>query len=174
MADIGLSRNKHLTSHVTTFLLRRELVLEMHTGCTGLDHGLHEFEDVEGATKTSFGVGDDRGEPVGAFLALGMLDLVGPLQRLVDALYYVWHTIRRIEALVGVHLSGQVCIRRYLPATEIDGFEARLHLLHGLVARQSTERRHVRFAMEQIPETLGPQARQRVLNLNRAAQTQHI
>src|SRR5579875_935108 len=159
MADSGLSRNKHLTSHVTTFLLRRELILEMHTGRTSLDHSLHEFEDVEGATKTSFGIGDNRGEPVGAFLALGMLDLVGPLQRLVDALYHMRHTIRRIEALIGVHLPGQVRIRRYLPATEIDGFEARLHLLHGLVARQSTESRHVRLGMEQIPEALGPQAR---------------
>src|SRR5579875_541060 len=174
MADSGLSRNKHLAPHVTTFLLRRELILEMHAGRTGLNHSFHDLEDVERAAKAGFGVGNDGGEPVGTFLALGMLDLVGPLQRLVDALYYVWHTIRRIEALVGVHLPGQVRIRRYLPATEIDGFEARLHLLHGLVACQSTERRHVRLAMEQIPETLGPQARQCVFNLNRTAQTQHI
>ena len=42
----------------------------------------HQFEDVERATETGLGISDYRGEPMDPVPALGVVDLVGPLQRL--------------------------------------------------------------------------------------------
>ena len=68
------------------FFSRGELVLEVHARGARLDHRLHQLEGVERPAEAGLGVGHDRREPVRSPLALGVLDLVGALQRLVDAL----------------------------------------------------------------------------------------
>src|SRR5918998_407779 len=57
------------------------------------------------------GVGEYRGEPVGAVPVLGVVDLVGPLEGLVDPLDHVRNRVGWIEALVRVHLPGEVGVR---------------------------------------------------------------
>jgi hypothetical protein len=60
----------------------------------------------------------------------------------------------------------------HLPAAEVDGFQARLHHLHRLIASQCTQRIHVVILLHQAPQPLGPHAGQGILDLNAAAQTQ--
>ena len=98
------------------------------------DHSFHEFEDVKGTAKAGFRVGYDGCKPVGITIAFGGLNLVCSLQRLVDAFDDVRYAICRIQALIGVHLPGKVCISCDLPSTQIDGLESCFDLLHSLVA----------------------------------------
>src|SRR5919107_245652 len=81
--------------------------------------------------------GDDRREPVDPVLPLGVVDLIRPLQRMVYGLDQPRPAVGGIQALVRIHLAGQVGVRRNLPARQIDGLEPRLDLLHRLVARHS-------------------------------------
>ena len=53
-------------------------------------------------------------------LAFGVRNLVRALQRLVDSLNDCRNTVRRIEALVGIHLPGEIRVRCDLPAAEIN------------------------------------------------------
>src|SRR5690606_41947335 len=62
----------------------------------------------QAAAEPGFRVGDDRRDPVRAVFALGVVDLVGAQQRLVDAAYDGGHAVGWVEALVGVHLPGEV------------------------------------------------------------------
>ncbi len=78
-------RHQHLAAHVAALLLAGELVLEVHAGGARLDHRLHQLEGVERPAEAGLGVGDDRREPVAVILALGVLDLVGAEERVVDA-----------------------------------------------------------------------------------------
>ena len=52
--------------------------------------------------------------PVVVDLALGVLDLVGPLQCLVQALHVHRHAVGRVQALVRVHLAPRVGIACHL------------------------------------------------------------
>ena len=158
-------RQEDLAAHVAALLFRGKLVLEVDAGCAGLDHTLHQLEDVQRAAETGLGVGDYRGEPVDAVLTFGVVDLVCPLQRLVDPLDHVRHAVRRVQTLVRVHLARQVRIRRNLPTGEVDRLQAGLHLLHRLVARQRTESIDVVLAVHQVPEPLRAEPGQRVLDL---------
>jgi hypothetical protein len=108
---------EHLAAQVAALLLAGELVLEVHARGAGLDHGLHQLVGVERAAEAGLGVGHDRREPVAlGRLALGVLDLIGALQRLVDALHHARHAVGRVQALVGVHLAREVRVGRHLPA----------------------------------------------------------
>ncbi len=55
----------------------------MNAGGACLDHCLHQFESVEVAAESGFGVGDERREPVDVsiivivIVAFGVVDLVG-------------------------------------------------------------------------------------------------
>ena len=133
-ADELARRDEHLAAEVAALLLRRELVLEVDAGGAGLDERLHQLECVERATEAGLGVGDDRGEPVRAVLALGGVDLVGAKERAVQALHERRRAVRRIEALVGIRVPGEVRIGGDLPAGEVDRIQARLDHLHGLRA----------------------------------------
>jgi hypothetical protein len=84
-ADELAGRDEHLAAHVAALLLAGELVLEVHARGAGLDHRLHQLVGVERAAEAGLGVGHDRRQPVAPSLALGVLDLVGAQQRLVDA-----------------------------------------------------------------------------------------
>ena len=66
-------------------------------------------------------------------------------------------------------MARVVGIRGHLPAAEVDGFQARLHLLHRLIAGEGAECRHIIFMMQQEPEPLRAQPGQGVLHLERAA-----
>jgi hypothetical protein len=77
---------------------------------------LHQLEGVERAAEAGLGVGDDRREPVVLALALGVLDLVGALQRLVDALDDGGHAVGRGRA-TGRGTSAPAGWRRRRPAS---------------------------------------------------------
>ena len=84
-------------------------------------------------------------------LALGVLDLVGALERAVDAPDDLRDRVRRVEALVRVGLPGGVGVGRDLPAGQVDRLEAGLHHLHGLVPGERAERVHVRLGRGGAP-----------------------
>ena len=92
-----------------------ELVLEVDARGASFDHGLHQLEDVERATETGLGISDYRGEPMDPVPALGVVDLVGPLQRLVDP-DDVRHAVCRIQTLIRIHVPGQVGVGSHLPS----------------------------------------------------------
>ena len=73
------------------------------------------------------------------------MNLIGALQRLVDPFHDRRHAVGRIKALVRIHLSGEIRIRRDLPAAQINRFQSRFHLLHGLVAGERAERGNKRL-----------------------------
>ena len=153
---------------------------------------LHELIAVESAAKSRFGVGDDRHVPIALrqiILRLDTLDLIGAPKRLVDATCELRSRVCRIKRLVGIRFAGRVRVRRYLPACKreasklptrrsltrkVDRLEAGAHHLHRLIARVRAERRHVRLRVYELPELVGAACRQRVFDLDRAAQLEHI
>ncbi len=96
---MGCSRDQNLAAEMAALLFRRELVLEVNARSAGFDEGLHDLESVQRSAETGFCIGDDRREPGvdGQALAFLRLDLVGALQRAVDALGKLRCGIRRIE-----------------------------------------------------------------------------
>jgi hypothetical protein len=69
-----------------------------------------------------------------AVAPFAVIDLIRPLQRLVDALDDVGNGVDRVQALIGIHLAGQVCIGCHLPSAEVNGLQAGAHLLDRLIA----------------------------------------
>jgi hypothetical protein len=153
---------------VAALLLRRELVLEVHTGGSCFDERLHELEGVEGAAEAGLCVCDDRREPVAAVVPLGMLDLIRTEERVVDAPRERGSAAAGVEALVRVDLGSEVRVGCHLPAAQIDGLETRLHHLHRLSAGHRSERGDVLALLEELPQPLGAEPRQRVLDMYRA------
>ena len=84
------------------------------------------------------------------------------------------HRVDRIERLVRIHLAGDVGVGRDLPARQVDRLEAGLHLLHRLVAGHRAERIDERLLVDELPELLGAAARERVLDVDRAAQADDV
>jgi hypothetical protein len=64
----------------------------------------------------------------------------------------------------------RVGVGRHLPPAQVDGLEARGRHLHRLLPRQGAQRVHVGLAVHRLPQLLGAHARERVLDLDRAAQ----
>ena len=170
VADRPRGREQHLAAHVAALLLRRELVLEVHAGGAGGDHRLRQLEHVEVAAEARLAVGDDRDEPVDVVLALGVVDLVGALERGVDPAHDLGHGVDRVEALVGVHLAREVGVGGDLPAAQVDRLEPGAHLLHRLVAGAGAERGDVVALVQQLPQLLGAVAGERVLDRQAAAE----
>ena len=146
----------------------------MHASRARFDHRLHQLEGVKRAAKSGFGVGNERHEPVDAVLALGVMDLVGARQRIVQAAAEVGHRVGRIQTLVGIHLAGIVGVSRDLPAADIDGLQPGRDHLYGLVASHGAESVDILFGGQHLPQALGAESRQRVLDVQRAAQAHHI
>ena len=163
-------RDEHLAAEVAALLLGGELVLEVHAGGARLDHRLHQLERVQRPAEAGLGVGDDRRQPVGAVAALAVLDLVGAQERVVQAPDERGRGVGRIEALVGVGVPGEVRVGGDLPAGEVDRLQAGLDHLHGLAAGHRAERGDARLGVEEVPEPLGAEARERVLDLHGSAQ----
>ena len=170
----GPGRDKHFPAHVAALFLARELVLEMNAGRARLDHRLDQLENVERTAETRFGVGHDRNEPVDLVIAFAVRDLIGALQGLIDAPNDCGDAVRRVEALVGIHLAGKVGVRRDLPAAQVDRLQPGAHLLHRLVAGERAERRHERLALQQLPQFFRAASRQGLLRHQTALEPLHI
>ena len=91
-AEVGMSTLPPMCPH---FFSEASWSSKWTAGGAGLDHALHQLEGVQRPAEAGLGVGDDRREPVDAVLALGRVDLVGALQRLVDPLDDVRDDCRR-------------------------------------------------------------------------------
>ena len=169
-ADVLGGRDEHLAAEVAAFLLGGELVLEVHAGRACLDERLHQLERVQRPAEAGLCVGDDRREPVGAVLPLAVLDLVGAQERVVQAPDERGRAVGRVEALVGVGVPGEVPVGGDLPAGEVDRLQAGLHHLDGLAAGQRAECGNARLGLEEVPEPLGAEAREGVLDLHGTAQ----
>ncbi|VUM29317.1 hypothetical protein PGKDCPLP_04299 [Stenotrophomonas maltophilia] len=174
LLDRLAGRHQHLAAHMAALLHRGQLVFEVHASGTGLDHRFHQFERIEHAAETGFGIGHDRLQEIDVVLAFGVMQLVGAQQCVVDALDHRRHRIGRVQRLVRVHLPGQVGVGRHLPAGQVDRLQAGLHLLHGLVAGQCTERVDELALMQRRPQLLRTQAGQRMLDVDGAAQAHHV
>ncbi len=170
-------RDEHLPPEVAALLLAGELVLPVHPRRTGRDHRLHEFEGVERPAETRLGVGDDRGQPRARAVparVLGPLDAVGAQERVVDAPDHGRNGVRRVQALVGVRLPGEVGVRGDLPAGQVDRLQPTADHLHGLVPREGAERRDEGPRVQEVPEALRAEAGQGVLLAHAAAQAHHV
>ena len=170
MRDRRPRRNEHFAAHVAALFLARELILEMHAGRARFDHRLDEFEDIKRTAETGFRISHDGQEPIDAGLAFGVGDLIGALQRLVDSFNHRRHAVRRVKALVRIHLPGEIRVRCDLPSAQVNCFQSGPHLLHRLIAGQRTERRNERFGLQQVPEFLRTSAGESVLEDDAALQ----
>jgi hypothetical protein len=164
---------------VAALLDRSQLVFPVHTGGTGADHGLHQFESVEHATKAGFGVGDDRREVIDVALVAGLMSLeywISSARRkeLLMRSTTFGYRIDRIQRLVGVHRRVGVVVGGDLPARQIDRLDAGLDLLHRLAAGQRAEAVDVGLAIDQIPELLGATASDGVFDRERTTQADDI
>ena len=173
---LGLDgRHQDLAAHVAALLGRRQLILEVHGGHAGLDHGLHELVSVEHAAKAGLGVGHDGRVPgLDLGVAFHGVDLIRAHEGVVDAAGEHGHAVARIQALVGIGLAGEVHVTGHLPAAEVDGLEAGLHHLHGLGAGLRAERVHVPLGVQELPQPLRAHASQGVLDQDGAAQGLHL
>ena len=85
---------------------------------------VHQLVGVQRAAEAGFGVRNDRSQPVGRVVALGVRDLVGAAQRVVDPPHECRRAVRRVQALIRVGVPGQVRICCDLPAGEVDRLQA--------------------------------------------------
>ncbi|MND38649.1 hypothetical protein D3C80_293580 [compost metagenome] len=170
------SRNQYFAAQMAALLFRRQLVLEMNARSAGLDKRLHDLEGVERAAEACLRIGNDRRKPCldRKPLALGRLDLVGALQCTVDPAREFRRGIGRIKRLVGIHGRRGIAVRRHLPAGEIDRLQPSAHLLHRLIASHGAERIDEILAFQKLPQPVCTLFRQRITDLDRAAQPLHI
>ena len=151
------------------------MIFEMNACCSRFNHRFHQLISVQRAAKASFRISNNRREPIRArFLAFCGFNLVRAKQRAIDALYQIRCGVARIETLVGINVARRISIRGHLPSASINRFQPRLHHFNRLIPRDGAKRGNVRVCVHQIPEPLCSQPRQRVLDLDRAAQPQHI
>ncbi len=129
-----------VAAEASYFLKRGNLVFEVDAGGAGFDHRLHQLEGVQVAAEASFGVGDERSEPVSGAVAFGVMDLVGAHESLVDRAHQARDAVPGIEALIGIHLAGVVRVGCHLPAADVDGLQSCFHLLHGLISGDGAQR----------------------------------
>ncbi len=151
----------------------------MHAGGAGADHRLHQLVRVQDAAEPGFGVGDDRCvvfniTRIARVDVLGPLDFIGAVESVVDALDDLGHGVNRIQRLVGIHGGVFVVVGGNLPAGQVDGLDACLDLLHRLAAGQGAQTVDVRRVVDQVPQLLGATVGQGVLDLEGAAQTDHV
>jgi hypothetical protein len=106
--------------------------------------------------------------------ALGMLDLVGALESLVDPLAELRPGIGGIERLVGIHGPGGVGVGGDLPARQVDRLEAGADHLHRLVAAEGAERIDITLAPQQLPEPPRTSPGERMFDGKRASQPLHL
>src|SRR5258708_21157430 len=167
-------RHKDFAAHMAALLRRRQLIFEVYGGRSCFDHALHQFEGIEYASKSSFRVRHDRQHPVDRVRALTMGNLVSTQQRTVQSPHHAWNTIRRVQALVGIHLSGQISVSRHLRTAQVDRLQPRLSHLHRLVSGECAKCRDVSLLVQKAPELLRTCAGKRVLDSYCPAQSIHV
>jgi hypothetical protein len=146
----------------------------VYAGGAGFQHVQHQLVGVEHAAETSLGVGHDRHQPIDVVVALGVVDLVGAAQGVVDATHHVGYRVGGVQRLVRIHRAGGIGVRRHLPTRQVDGLQASLHLLHRLVAGQRAQRVDEGLRVQRAPQALGAAARQRMLYVHGAPQAHHV
>ncbi len=131
----------------------------MHARRARLDHRLHQLEGVERPAEAGLGVGDDRREPVRAVRRPRRESIWSARSSaLLMRLHERGSAVRRVEALVGVHLAGEVGVGRDLPAGQVDRLQAGLDHLHGLVAGERAERGDVVLRVRAAARAAPPRA----------------
>ena len=166
--------HQYLTTHMPALFHRRELVFEVNAGGAGVDHCLHELECIQYTAEAGLGVGHDRRKKIDVAFALGVLDLISADEGAIDSSHHRWHRIHRIQRLVRIHFAGDVGVSGHLPAGEIDSLETSLDLLHRLIAGQRTQGVDKGLLVDEFPELFGAPSRQRVLDVNRAAEAHDV
>ena len=89
-----------------------------------------------------------------------MLDLVGAAEGVVDRSHQGRRAVAGVQALIGIHLPGEVGVGRDLPAAQVDGLQTGLDHLDCLVARDGAQGGDVGLGVQQLPEPLGAAPRQ--------------
>ena len=113
-------------------------------------------------------------KPVDRVVPFGVVNLVGPCQSTVDAANQVRRAAGRVQALVRVHLTGVVGVRRDLPPRQVDRLQTRLGHLNRLISRHRAERTHAGQGVESFPEPIRPAPSEGVLDGYRSAQAHHV
>ncbi len=167
-------RDQHFTAQMPALFRGRQLVLEMNRRGPRLDHRLHQLEGVQISTKSRFGVGHQRSQPVGFVVSFGVVNLIRAQKRVVQAANEIRHAIRRIQALIGIGLRRVVGISRHLPPAHVNRIEPRCDLLYRLISGHRAQGRDKSARVQQIPESFRAKARECVLDVNGAAQLLHI
>ena len=172
--DELLRRHEYLAAEVAALLLRAELVLVMNPGGARLDHRAHELVGVKRPAETRLGVREDRREPVRPVPPLGVVDLVGAEQGIVEATDDGRNAVHRVEALVRIGRAGEIRVGGDLPAGEVDRLEPGAHHLDGLAAGEGAEGADGLVAVDQLPEPLGAEFGECVLGDDRAAEANDL
>ena len=167
-------RHQNLAAHVSAFLGRGQLIFKMNGGRAGFDHALHQFKCVQNSAEACFRVRHDRQHPVDRVMTVGMGNLVGSHQRVVDGAHHVRNAVCGIETLVGIHLPAQIRIRRHLPAAQIDGFQPGLGHLYSLVSCQGAKCRNVFLLVKQPPKLFCSCPSERMLHSHCSPKMSHV
>src|SRR6266850_5646616 len=88
--------DQDFSAHVSAFLCRSKLILEVNSGGARFDHCLHQLKCIEVTAEASLRVCNDRSKPESIIAAFSLRDLVGPLKCLVNLAYDVRHAVSRI------------------------------------------------------------------------------
>src|SRR5262249_24020077 len=96
----------------------------MNAGSACFDECLHNLEGVERSAEPGLCIRHDWCKPFALGAALGVLDLVGTGQCLVDPATELGACICRIQALVGIDVTRGIGVGGNLPAGEINRVES--------------------------------------------------
>jgi hypothetical protein len=84
-----------------------------------------------------------------------MMDLIGAGERVVQTAHQIGYRVGRVEALVGIHLTGVIGVGGDLPAAHVNGLQSGRNHLHRLVAAHGAQGGDVLLAVQQLPQALG-------------------
>ena len=127
-----------------------------------------------GAAETGLGIGDDGSEPIGARAPSSVVDLVGALQRVVDAPAPAGTAWRDRGSGRDTSAPAVVGVRGDLPARQIDRLEPRLYRLHRLIARERAKRAHKGRRVQRLPKARRAAFGQRMRHAQRASELLHV
>ena len=159
---------------MSTLLDGRQLIFKVDTTGARINHGLHQLERIQDATKTSFSVGHDGHKIVHISGTTGALDLICPLESIVDPSHNRGHRIDWVKRLIRIHGVTQIGICSNLPARQINRLDTGFNLLDCLTPRQSTQGRDKILGVNPTPQFLSTESRQRILDLDRPLESDHI
>src|SRR6266568_2720684 len=168
------SRHQYLAPQVSAFFRRGELILKMDCGRSSFNHAFHQFEGVKNSAESCFCIRNDRQHPIEGILPLGMRNLIGTHECVVDGTDHTRHAVGRIQTLVRVHLATKVRVRRNLPAAQIDGLEAGFGHLNRLISCERAKSGDIFLLVKHVPELLCAGASERMLYLNGSAKAPDI